>query len=218
MRSNATHISARFHDGKILVIIPPGTDGERLHNAIEEMKPRLLARRPGVNFEIGQTIEVDGGIRFTIERHAPLGTTIDLVRRMEGAAVRLGDKVDVTAPDTPGRISRLLIHGAKLFAPALLLPRAREVAASLGVAPASWSISRGHKVLGHCSSRREIALSAICLFLPLELRDYIVCHELAHLSEMNHSSRFHRLCDSYLRGREAELSRRLNNFPWPILR
>ncbi len=218
MRRNATRISARFHDGKVLVIVPPDVDGNRVYAVLEDMKPRLLARRPEVTFEIGQVIEVGDGIRFRIERHAPLGATIDLVRRTDGAAVRLGGKVDISAAETPGRISRLLIHGAKVFAPELLLPRAREIAMSLGVAPASWSISRGHKVLGHCSSRREIALSSICIFLPRELRDYIVCHELAHLTEMNHSPRFHRLCDSYLGGREAELSRRLDNFCWPILR
>lgn len=56
------------------------------------------------------------------------------------------------------------------------------------------------------------------VFLPLELSDYVIYHELAHLTEMNHSPRFHALLDSYLGGREAELVRKLKGFVWPVLR
>jgi hypothetical protein len=56
------------------------------------------------------------------------------------------------------------------------------------------------------------------VFLPQELRDLIILHELAHLSEMNHSPRFHALLDTYLDGREALLRNLLRNYAWPILR
>ena len=56
------------------------------------------------------------------------------------------------------------------------------------------------------------------VFLPTHLRDYIIYHELAHLSEMNHSPRFHALCDAYCRGNESRYIRELNSFRWPVLR
>lgn len=65
---------------------------------------------------------------------------------------------------------------------------------------------------------RKISLSAITMFLPPHLRDYIVCHELAHLSEMNHSARFHEICNGYCGGREKSLQKELKAFRWPILR
>ncbi|MFA5927294.1 MAG: M48 family metallopeptidase [Patescibacteria group bacterium] len=43
---------------------------------------------------------------------------------------------------------------------------------------------------GSCTRRRTISLNAKIFLLPNELRDYVICHELAHLREFNHSKRF----------------------------
>ena len=43
---------------------------------------------------------------------------------------------------------------------------------------------------GSCSSKSGLSFNYKILFLPPELRDYIIVHELAHLKEMNHSLKF----------------------------
>ncbi len=43
---------------------------------------------------------------------------------------------------------------------------------------------------GSCSSNKKINISTRSLLLPMEVFDYILVHELSHLVEMNHSSRF----------------------------
>lgn len=43
---------------------------------------------------------------------------------------------------------------------------------------------------GSCSSTGNINISTRLLFAPPDVKDYVLIHELAHMEEMNHSSRF----------------------------
>jgi len=43
---------------------------------------------------------------------------------------------------------------------------------------------------GSCSGKKNLNFNFKLLFLPQELADYVVVHELCHLQEMNHSKKF----------------------------
>lgn len=61
---------------------------------------------------------------------------------------------------------------------------------------------------GSCSARRALSLNWRLVLLPPTLQDYVILHELAHLTEMNHGKRFWALLDQYDSNRvahEAEL-------------
>ena len=109
------------------------------------------------------------------------------------------------------------VSAARHATSALIVPRARELAASVERMPLGWDVKEARTRLGCCSSRGIITLSPRLIFLPQELADFVIYHELAHLSEMNHSEAFHEICNRYCGGREAELSRRVRVFKFPVI-
>lgn len=46
---------------------------------------------------------------------------------------------------------------------------------------------------GSCSSSGSLNFSTRLLFAPIDVQDYVIIHELAHLVELNHSDRFWKL-------------------------
>lgn len=60
----------------------------------------------------------------------------------------------------------------------------------MGLRPSAVKINSAKTHWGSCNRRGEINFTFRLIFAPEELIDYVVVHELAHLKEMNHSSRF----------------------------
>ncbi len=96
---------------------------------------------------------------------------------------------------------QLILNAKQAFTDALqfaLMTEARPLfqarldhhAARLGVVPPPLRLSSARTRWGSCSSRGVISLNWRLLFFSLPVIDYVVCHELAHLKEMNHSPRF----------------------------
>ena len=218
-RRGTSRVSARWDKGRALLIVPATVDMNGALAFLEKARPYFEQSRRPAKFGVGRELVIDRGptVRFEHDAAHPNSVTARMARD-GGVVIGIGTEFDMADPQSDGVISRLLKRVATRLAPGILVPEARAEAVRLGLKPRSLSISGGLKVLGHCSSGGDIAISSICVFLPFELRRYIYCHELAHLSEMNHSDRFHALCNRYLGGREAELSRMVNKYEWPILR
>jgi predicted metal-dependent hydrolase len=60
----------------------------------------------------------------------------------------------------------------------------------LGVAMPTLILSSARTRWGSCNSRKEVRLNWRLLQAPPHLINYVICHELAHLKQMNHSAKF----------------------------
>lgn len=76
--------------------------------------------------------------------------------------------------------------------------KVRYYADLLGVTPIKITITGARKRFGSCSSRGHICFSYRLMFYPEETIDYVVVHELCHLTHMNHSKEFYQLIATVL--------------------
>ena len=80
--------------------------------------------------------------------------------------------------------------------------RVRHFAGLHGLHPGRIRISHTRKRWGSCGFRGSLNFSWRLILAPIDAIDYVIVHELAHLREKNHSSRFWRKVDEMLPGYE----------------
>ncbi|MCH5220392.1 MAG: M48 family metallopeptidase [Muribaculaceae bacterium] len=215
----ATRITAHWKTSQLLSLtIPKGLTATQVMNIIEKMLPDLLRTKPQGDF-------FTPGWRYsTPERDFVVvaGTDKSGIRRImdpDNKEVRFiipPEECDTGSGFINDFINRNLDDYARIFAEAYLLPDAFALANRLKVNPTSISISYGQKVLGRCNSRGEILLSRNLVFYPLELRNYVVAHEFAHLTHMNHSQAFYDLLNRYVDGQLDSLLAALKKHKLPF--
>lgn len=208
---------ARWKEGMVNISVPQGTTGRQIDEWLLSIRTKLMARRPAVAFEPGTELTINE-MHFTFKWQSLKPQTIFLQGKTLEPVIMIGSDLDWQDIETVRIVSRLMKIVAHTVAPNILIRRAQELAAEVGVSPASIKISRGVRTLGTCNRRGEITLSSMCMFLTPDLRDMIILHEFTHLTHMDHSPRFHQLLNSYLGGREKELDRALKNFNWPLMK
>lgn len=109
-----------------------------------------------------------------------------------GAACRDGAALRLALP--PGAGSEQIRDSVQGWmqqqARALFGQRIEHFAGLLGVRPKRWSLSSARTRWGSCSADGSIRLNWRLMHFPPEIVDYVICHELAHLRELNHGPRF----------------------------
>jgi predicted metal-dependent hydrolase len=124
-----------------------------------------------------------------------------------GSAERLGEELRVTVRATDeAEVRRVVAGWYKRAAAAYLGDRVAALAAAAAIAPPKFLVSPAMARWGSCNTRREVRLAWRLVKAPAELIDYVICHELAHLRQMNHSPAFWaevaRQCPDYRRLRD----------------
>ena len=216
-RANATRFVARWKGRELQLTIPGGSTVAEVEKAIEAMLPRLLASRPeprgfypGWEYETPET-------KFRIIRNTR-PDYYEVIPMKDEILIKLPETVSGNDPLIIEKVNKTFDEYASIFAESRLMPMAISLASRLGVSPREWRIGYGQNRRGSCSSRGVITLSRNLVFFPIELREYVICHELAHLTHFDHSPNFYRLLDSYLGGRAAELKAKSNSHRLPFIR
>ena len=148
----------------------------------------------------------DKQIRKVMEHHA------ENISKSLARLPKLPDRGTLTSDD----VARLKLE-AKQYLPS----RVEHFGAIMGVRPDRIKITSGQKSWASCirkgiKNQAEGRHYTICfsyrvMQLPKELRDMIVIHELAHMTEMNHSPAFYAILAKYEPSHRA-LTQQINQY------
>jgi predicted metal-dependent hydrolase len=126
-------------------------------------------------------------------RSADLATGAPPLLRADAA----GGILEMQAAAGKGALRGALLDWLAARAAATLEPRLQELAAELAVKYRRVQIRRQRTRWGSCSVRGTISLNFCLLFHRPPVVRYLLAHELAHLTHMNHTPRFWELVGLY---------------------
>ncbi len=218
-RRQAKSFTLRRKGTELTLTVPWGYPCNDIMPRFNELIKRFDAKypAPAIRYSAKQIISCHG-VEFELYPQSIHPAEIITSCALPRTRLGIGSDIPLHTDRGTAFVSRALCRAAERIAPQLLIPLASEIAGDTGIRPASWRIGHGLRTLGTCSAQRVITLSCALVFLSPSLRRYIICHELAHLTHMNHSAAFHTVCNRYLDGQEKQLIAALRNYAWPILR
>jgi hypothetical protein len=187
-------------DGTGLTVSAPATMPlARIEALVRESEPWIVRklsewgtrRTPKAEWHDGARLPYLGG-----------GLALRLATATRARAERSGDELHVTTRSAGvDEVRRAVVAWYKRSAREYLEERVEALSAAAGIAPPRFLLSAALARWGSCNAKREVRLAWRLVKAPRELIDYVICHELAHLRHMNHSSAFwaevERQCPDY---------------------
>ncbi|ARC89748.1 M48 family metallopeptidase [Rhodovulum sp. MB263] len=179
-------------DGRVTLTLPqraPEAEGLAFVREKEAWIRRHLSARPeGHVVRAGGTVPYEG-------RALPLVPGTGRIPQMREGELA----VPGSAEEVPPRVLAFL----KIRARARLAAAADGHAAALGISYRRLTVREARSRWGSCSSRGDLMFAWRLIMAPPEVLDYVAAHEVAHLVEMNHSSRFWSVVGGLMPGYEA---------------
>ena len=141
------------------------------------------ARRENLNLNYGSSVAYRGK-RYPIEEKEGNHIGFD------------GERFFMPPGLVPEQIKAFCIKIFRSLSKQYLAERTLVFARLMSVAPADIKITDARTRWGSCSAKKNINYSWRLIMADDEAIDYVIVHELAHLTEMNHSKRFWSIVES----------------------
>jgi len=117
------------------------------------------------------------------------------VKKRPSIALTESEIIVRLSPASPEDIRPLLGRWMRAQAASVIPVRVSELNAQWGFRYRNVAVRNQRTRWGSCSRRGNLSFNWRLVILPADVGDYLICHELAHLEYLDHSSRFWRLVE-----------------------
>ncbi len=137
-------------------------------------------------------VNSDGEVIVRAPRFYPAGRIDSFVKSKTDWILKAQEK-QRCRKDSFAELTENEIKALKLSAKRVLNEKVDYYSQIMGVKPNSVKITSAQKRFGSCNSKGNVCFSYRLMLFPDEAIDYVVVHELAHLTELNHSKAFYNI-------------------------
>jgi predicted metal-dependent hydrolase len=177
-------------DGRVEVVLPRKAPERAAAEAVAELKPWIERRRAAAARAAAEIVRPDGTVPY-------LGQDLRLVPQPGRERVhRRGEELLVPTREAGPALERWYRRQARLE----VAPRLDAACARAGVRYTKLTIRGQRTRWASCSSNGAMSFNWRLLLGPEEVLDYVVEHEVCHLTYMDHSPRFWGLLESRVPG------------------
>lgn len=189
-------------DGKVVVTAPPHLPERDVRRFLAEHEEWITAQRQ-------KTITNQSALTVSRQKLFFRGQEYDfrlnVGAKKPGVIVDIGRLIVTTPSEDHQTVREILEKWYRLEAKRRFTDRVPLLSDLVGKDLMRVTIRSQRTRWGSCSSRNTVSLNWRLIMAPDWVSDYVVYHELAHLTHMNHSQKFWQLVADYFpRYKEAE--------------
>lgn len=192
IRAHRRTVGLRVHGGKVTVrahpSVPVGWIEDWLVQKAAWIDRQLVAQRERFEAEDPYPLEWRMPQPIFGERWQVVPAPFPAVGRLDAQTRTI--ELGLTSPQPAIEQVVLLERLLRRYVAEHFRNRVSHFAPLMGVKPTSLALTGARTRWGSASASGAIRLNWRLVFFPLDLVDYVVVHELAHLLEMNHGPRF----------------------------
>lgn len=209
--TRAKHATIRRKQHYFQLTVPVDASRKSILEVIEILKPKLINKLPERN-SIKETSQIHTLTFNTIFVRYNLQDLFKFSLKEKLLKILVPNDTDFNNPEVQTVLKKLIIEALRFEAKRILPPKVAQFSQQTGLKYSQVKINKSQSRWGSCSSKKNINLSLFLLFLPEELIDYVILHELTHTVEMNHSERFWALLDRVCNGKSKTFRKALKDF------
>ncbi|MBB1564790.1 M48 family metallopeptidase [Candidatus Gracilibacteria bacterium] len=178
--------------GELLVKVPKKVSQKIILDFLEKHKT-WISEKQNLFEENSQKFEIGEKFLFFGEEF----DLCELEAKNDKNVLIFDSKKFFTNTKNPEILRELFIKFYKKEAKKYISKKISEICELLNLSFNKLKITSASSRWGSCNSKKNISFSFRLILAPKKSIDYVIVHELAHLSEMNHSKAFWDLVQNY---------------------